>query len=49
LNLDRIAGGWKHLKSVAALRWGRRRQKKADEKQLAEWLAREHKADPIHK
>ena len=23
--------------------------KKADEKRLAEWLAREHKADPIHK
>jgi hypothetical protein len=49
LNLDRIAGGWKHLKSVATQRWGRRRQKKADEKQLAAWLAREHKADPIHK
>ena len=49
MNWDRIAGGWKQLKSAAARRWGRRRQKKADEKRLAEWLAREHKADPIHK
>jgi hypothetical protein len=49
LNLDRIAGGWKHLKSVAVRRWSRRRQKRADQQQLAEWLAREHKADPIHK
>ena len=23
--------------------------KEADQKQLADWLAREHKADPIHK
>ena len=49
MNWDRIAGGWKQVKNAAAQRWGRRRQKKADEKRLAEWLAREHKADPIHK
>jgi uncharacterized protein YjbJ (UPF0337 family) len=49
MNWDRIAGGWKQVKSIAMQQWGRLRQKKADEKRLAEWLAREHKADPIHK
>ena len=45
MNWDRIKARleshWKHFRGRA------RRQ--ASEKQLAEWLAREHKADPIHK
>ena len=42
---DRIQNGWKVLKGGFKLRWLRH----AREKQLAEWVAREHKADPIHK
>ena len=42
---DRILGTWKQLKGIVRQRIARR----ADAKQLADWLAREHKADPIHK
>ncbi len=35
--------GRKHAEAAEAI------TRKADEKRLAEWLAREHKADPIHK
>jgi hypothetical protein len=45
MNWDRIAGHWKQLKDIYAGAVAR----KANEKQLAEWLARRHKADPIHK
>jgi hypothetical protein len=45
MNWDRIQSGWKVLKSRVKLRWVRQ----AREKQLAEWIVREHKADPIHK
>ena len=50
---------WKQLKGIVRQRWGRltaggRIQSaqaiatQADAKQIADWLAREHKADPIH-
>lgn len=45
MNWDRIAGHWKQIKRMVR----QRSAKRADAKQLAEWLAREHKADPIHK
>jgi hypothetical protein len=45
MNWDRIQNSWKLLKGRVKLRWLRQ----AREKQLAEWVAREHKADPIHK
>ena len=45
MNWDRIAGPWKRIKRMVR----QRRVKRADAKQLAAWLAREHKADPIHK
>ena len=45
MNWDRIAGSWKQVKRFVR----RRNAKRAEAKQLAEWLAREHKADPIHK
>jgi hypothetical protein len=43
MNWDRIQNGWKPRAGM--LRWLRQTR----EKQLAEWVAREHKADPIHK
>jgi len=46
---ERILGNWKQLTGIVRQRWSRKRQHQADAKQLAEWLAREHKADPIHK
>jgi hypothetical protein len=49
MSWDRIADGWKQIRNAATQRWGRRQRRKADEKRLAEWLAHEHKADPIHK
>jgi hypothetical protein len=56
MNWDRVKSLW----GVVMRRRQRRRgqnqadaaaaiAKEADEKRLAEWLAREHKADPIHK
>jgi hypothetical protein len=45
MNWDRIMGHWKQFKGIYAGMVAR----KANEKQLAEWLARQHKADPIHK
>ena len=45
MNWDRIQSGWKRLKVRVRQRWARQ----VRERQLAEWLAREHKADPIHK
>ena len=49
-------GNWNQLKSFARGQWGRltaanagRLAGKRRKKQLAEWLAREHKTDPIHK
>jgi len=47
---------WKQLTGIAKLQWGRlvaasraRSARNASREQLAEWLAREHKRDPIHK
>jgi hypothetical protein len=53
VNWDRIAGGWKQLRR----RWGRPTLdelqaaviREARKKQLAEWAAGRHDADPIHK
>jgi len=51
-----MLGAWTQLAGFVRERWGRltavvagRRQRRVDAKQLDEWLAREHKADPIHK
>jgi len=44
MNWDRIQSRWKLLKRRVRQRWTRQ----AREQQLAEWIAREHKADPIH-
>jgi hypothetical protein len=41
----RLQDRWKQLKGRIA----RRSVSLAREKQLAEWLVREHKTDPIHK
>ena len=49
MNWDRIAGTWVQLKGIARRQWGRLIARRANEKQLAEWLARQHKKDPIHK
>lgn len=56
MNWDCIGGTWKRIKGSARRQWGRRTEedldvaaRRASEKQLAEWLAREHKNDPIHK
>ena len=53
MNRDRIAGTWKQLKGIARRQWGRLTEdelaRDASEKQLAEWQARQHKVDPIHK
>ena len=45
MNWDLIQEGWQQLKR----RVMKREVKQAREKQVAEWLARQHKADPIHK
>jgi hypothetical protein len=45
MNWDRILSGWKLLKRRVRQRGARQ----AREQQLVKWLAREHKADPIHK
>ena len=45
MNWDRIRGRWKLLKR----RVRQRSTRQTREQQLADWLAREHKADPIHK
>ena len=56
INWDRIEGNWKQFKGNALRQWGRltgagvdRTAAKASRGQQAEWLAREHKRDPIHK
>jgi hypothetical protein len=56
MNLDRIAGTWRQLKGIARRQWGRLTAeyasvvaRQANEKRLAEWIARQHKIDPIHK
>ncbi|HEV8110031.1 MAG TPA: hypothetical protein VGP97_21155 [Burkholderiales bacterium] len=56
MNRDRLEGVWRHLKGVAGPQWGRLTAhcakaitRRADEKRLAEWLARQHKIDAIHK
>jgi hypothetical protein len=53
MNWDRIAGSWKQLKGIARQQRGRPSAdgitRQAKEKQLAEWLARQHKIDPIYK
>jgi len=56
VNWDRIEGSWKQLKGSVRRQWGRLTVKdleasgrRAREKQLADWLVRRHKADPIHK
>ena len=50
------ASSWKQLAAAARLQWGRlvaassaRSARKASREQYVEWLAREHKRDPIHK
>jgi hypothetical protein len=50
------ASSWKQLQDIAGRHWGRltgadpdRTAGKARREQLAAWLAREHKRDPIHK
>ena len=45
MNWNRVRSCWKQLKVRIRLRSARQ----AREMRLAEWLAREHKADPIHK
>jgi hypothetical protein len=45
MNWDRIQEGWKQLKR----RFTRRGARQVREKQVADWVARQHKADPIHK
>jgi len=45
MNPERVADYWKRLKDYYADVVARR----AHKKRLAEWLAREHKTDPIHK
>jgi hypothetical protein len=49
------ASSWKRLQDIARRRWGRLTGAdldwtagKAGREQLVEWLAREHKRDPIH-
>jgi len=56
MNWDRVEGSWKQFKGGARRRWSRLTgrdvdavARKASEKQLAEWLARAHETDPIHK
>jgi hypothetical protein len=49
MNWDRLAGYWQGLTRPARQRWRGRKTRQASEKQLAEWLERQHKADPIHK
>jgi len=53
MNWDRIKGNWEQLMGSARRQWGRLTEdelaREASEKQLAEWLARRHKIDPIHK
>ena len=50
------ACSWKQLQGIARRHWGRltgadldRTGGKARREQFVEWLAREHKRDPIHK
>ena len=50
------AASWKQLTDISRLQWGRlvaagraRSARKASQEQFVEWLAREHKRDPIHK
>lgn len=45
MNWDRIQEGWKQLRHRVSQRGARQ----ARERQMAEWLARRHKLDPIHK
>ena len=56
MSWDRIEGTWKQLKGSALQQWGRltgaglgRTAEKASREQFLDWLAREHKRDPIHK
>jgi hypothetical protein len=49
------ASSWKRLQGIARRHWGRltsadldRTARKVSRAQLVEWLAREHKRDPIH-
>jgi uncharacterized protein YjbJ (UPF0337 family) len=46
-DLEVVAGRRDHLAGKIQAAYGITRE--ASEKQLAEWLARQHKADPIHK
>lgn len=50
------ASSWKKLQGIARRHWGRLTgagldwtAAKASREQVGEWLAREHKRDPIHK
>jgi bisphosphoglycerate-dependent phosphoglycerate mutase len=49
------ASSWKRVQGIARRHWGRltgarldRTAAKASREQVVEWLAREHKRDPIH-
>jgi len=52
----KLASSWNGLRTIARRHWGRltgagldRAAARASRGQLVEWLAREHKRDPIHK
>jgi hypothetical protein len=45
MNWNRIQEGWRQF----VLRVRQRGAGQAREKQVADWLARQHKVDPIHK
>ena len=53
MNWDRIAGTWRQPKGIARNQWGSLTAdyitRQANEKRLAEWVARQHEIDPIHK
>jgi len=45
MNWDRIQDRWLQLKGKLTRRWARQ----ARERQMAEWLARQHQVDRIYK
>lgn len=45
----RLKGRWKLLRDAGKRAQRAGRIQEASQKQIAEWLAREHKTDPIHK
>jgi uncharacterized protein YjbJ (UPF0337 family) len=58
MDWDRIAGNWKQIKGRTRQRWGRLTGElpqargltpKATQRHYDDWLARQHKSDPIYK